>query len=152
MNIVAIVITLTTAQASGAVARDIRLTAANAVFTSVTVLNTHHRRFVDADRPSPPGTPNECLLEAKSPGVIWKIVLHGAAAPADDIVVTDEKSITLAHVCWSSSGNVFQLDAAGNRSGGGPRTEFLVAGAETAERLTFTIGKSRATISVGAQK
>lgn len=117
----------------------------------MTLLNTHARRFVDTSRPILPGASNECLLESKTPGVIWQIVLHGVSMNAGEIGVTDDKGVAYVHVCWSSAGGVYQFDAAGNRTGGGPQTEFLAAGAESTTSLTLRLGSATAVVRVGPQ-
>jgi hypothetical protein len=92
-------------------------------------------------------TPNQCDLAAKDLGVVWKVVLEGAAAVSPrDIGLVDEQGRAFQKICWTSSGTVYSLDKGGKRTGGGPQTEFLAAGAESPKRLTITIGGASTSI------
>ena len=137
-------------QAPSVTSREIRLGSGERMFNSIVLTNTHSRAFTDDSRPPAPPpappVPNRCTLDEKTPGVIWKIVLRGATAAAKDITVTDDAGHELRQVCWNSSGAVYQIDAVGNRIGGGPQTEFLAAGADNPKSLTFKFGSASAQV------
>ncbi len=121
-----------------------------APFHSVVLTNTHSRIYTGSTRLPVPGAgvPDQCELTKRTRGVIWKITLGGEAVSAKDIVVSDETGRRFPHVCWSSSGSTWEIDAAGNRTGGGPRTEFLAAGPENPLSLTFRYGPASATLTL----
>ncbi len=123
----------------------VALKAGTETVTAVVLTNTHSRTFTDPSRP--PMTPNQCDLAPKDPGVVWKVVLEGAAAVSPrDIGLVDEQGRAFQKICWTSSGTVYSLDKSGKRTGGGPQTEFLAAGPESPRRLTITIGGASASI------
>lgn len=138
-------------QDESVVTRDINLGSGDKAFSVVVLTNTHSRTYTDPNRPPlpppAPPVPNRCSLDEETPGVIWRIVLRGAAVSADQISLSDDTGRQLVHVCWSSSGGVYQLDARGNRTGG-PQTEFLVAGPDAARQLTFKFGSTSAVVSL----
>ncbi|HEX6881440.1 MAG TPA: hypothetical protein VF135_13805 [Terriglobales bacterium] len=124
---------------------SVSLKAGDAVISAVVLTNTHTRSFTDISRP--PMTPNQCNLEPKAEGVIWKVVLEGVALSAKDVVLVAESGKTFQQVCWSSSGTVYKLDSAGNRTGGGPQTEFLAAGPDKPSKITIRVGSTSVVIT-----
>lgn len=92
----------------------------------------------------PPMTPNQCSLAAKDVGVLWRVVVEGAAVAANEVTLVADTGAAFQQVCWSSSGTVYKTDAQGNRTGGGPQTEFLAAGPEAPRSITLKIGGASA--------
>ncbi len=139
-------------QASSSVKRNVKLTTPWGIVTSAEITNTHVRDYTDPIRPPSlppaPPVPNRCSLDKTTPGVVWKFVLTGATVPAKEIRIAEEAGTTFTQVCWTSSGSVFQIDAAGNRTGGGPQTEILAAGPDEAKRLSIAIRSAAATIEI----
>jgi hypothetical protein len=139
-------------QSESVLTRNLRLGTGKKVFTSVVLINTHSRNY--ADEVDSPGAPsgsavaNRCSLDEKTPGVIWKVVLHGAAVPANEISLADETGREYAHVCWSSSGSVAQLDARGNRMRGVPQTAFMVVMPDAVSQITIKYGWAAAIVTV----
>ncbi len=154
ISLVLVVASATASQgkAKAVTTRDIMLGLGDKAFSSVILTNTHGRTYTDTSRPSlpppAPSVPNRCSLDETDQGVIWKIVLRGAAVSAKEISVSDESGRALVQVCWSSSGSVYQIDARGNRTGGGPQTEFLAAGPDAPRQLTFKFGATSAVVKL----
>jgi len=150
-TIVALTLVLLSGVQSGPVAETttrhaVSLKSGDASISAVVLTNTHARTYSDPTRG--PFVPDRCELEEKTPGVIWKVVAEGAAVSSKEITVTDEKGQSFIQVCWSSSGTVYRLDANGNRTGGGPQSEFLAAGPDVPSQLTVRFGTATAVISL----
>ncbi len=125
----------------------VSIKSASGPVTAVVLTNVHARTYTDSSKMGP--APNTCTLAAKDTGVIWKIVVEGAAVPAKEIKIVDDAGNEFQHLCWSSSGTVYSIDNTGQRTGGGPQTEFLAAGPESPKSLTISIGGESAVVKMG---
>jgi len=134
------------AQAPEAAAKPVRkavsLRAMGTEITAVRLENTRTRIYRD------PFSNRECQLTEKAPGVIWKVVLEGKGIKPEDVTVTDDRGQPFIRTCWSSQGEVYDIDATGKRTGGGPRTEFVAAGPKECKRVTVRFGEGSAEVSI----
>jgi hypothetical protein len=122
----------------------VSITTGAGTISAVVLTNTRARTYTDPNRP--PMTPNQCDLAPTDAGVLWKVLLEGVAIPAKEASLVDEHGQAFQQLCWSSSGAVYALDAAGKSTGGGPRTEFLAAGPHSPRQLTLKVGETPTTI------
>lgn len=109
---------------------------------AVELENTHSRSYTDSF------SRRQCNLTDQAEGVIWRIICEGEGIAAKDIVVEDEKGRKFQHTCWSSQGTVYKIDASGNRTGGGPQTEFLAFGPDDSKKVKITFGDASADIQL----
>jgi HEAT repeat protein len=123
---------------------QVSITTGAGTISAVVLTNTRARTYNDPNRP--PMTPNQCDLAPTDAGVLWKVLLEGVAIPAKEATLVDEHGQAFQQLCWSSSGAVYALDAAGKSTGGGPRTEFLAAGPHSPRQLTLKVGETPTTI------
>jgi hypothetical protein len=124
----------------------VSLKSGEAAISALILTNLHARTYTDPN--SPPTAPNRCSLAAKDVGVLWKVVVEGAAMPANEITLVDDTGKPFQHVCWNSSGTVYKLDANGKRSSGGPQTEFLAVGPESLRKVTLKVGAATTVVSI----
>ncbi len=109
---------------------------------AVELENTHSRSYTKSF------SRQRCVLTDKAEGVIWKIVCEGEPIDAKDVALEDEKGRKFQHTCWSSQGTVYKIDASGNRTGGGPQTEFLAFGPDDSKKVKITFGDASAEIQL----
>lgn len=80
----------------------------------------------------------------------WRGCRGRYAQPFEGVkrLLLDDMGTPFQQVCWSSSGSVYKIDAQGNRTGGGPQTEFLAAGPEAPRQVTLKIREASAVITL----
>ena len=124
------------------VRKEVSLKFGGATMTAVKLENTHARSYSDLTNG------HQCDLTKAAEGVLWKITCEGENISAKDVSAQDEQGRKLQHTCWNTQGTVYEIDAKGNRTGGGPRTEFMAFGPEDSRKIRITFGDVSAEIEI----
>lgn len=122
------------------VRKQVSLKSGEREIVAVTLENTHSRSYTDSS--------STCDLTNKAEGVIWRIVYEGKNIDFKAVTVANEQGRLFQQTCWSKQGSVYTLDAAGNRTGGGPQTEILAVGPDDSKKVTITFGDAKAEIEM----
>jgi len=131
---------------STVVRKQVSLKSGGKEITAIELENTHKRFYRDPF--APPMSPNRCSLVNTAEGVIWRIVCEGKDISAKEVSLDDESGRKFIQTCWTKRGTVYTTDANGQRTGGGPRTEFLVAGPEDSKKVKITFGDASAEVEI----